>query len=390
MAQWGTPRRTVILDQEPSGDLSPVQSAASDQQTAQQTPGKAAAGNQSALLASGKASLSGDGGDLHMEDKPCTVMMSATGLLARSTSGALDAWRSRPRNQDRGHDDQIIAIFATTTLATYGLVTTAGRLITAPVADLPMIPATANPNLSGGIVADELLGGTTSTDTQTDEHAITVIDMADSRPLALGTRLGTVKRWNRESPTTMDSWSIIDLKREDQVVFAAPCQEQDRMVFISSDASLLTFTGNKVRPQGRNAAGMAGIRLSQGCQVVTFAVVPAGEISWTYEETGEDGMSIQAGAVVLTVAGDSEALPGTENGAAKLTPLEMYPVKGRGTGGVRSQRFLKGQDTLLLARVGAWPLHASTAAGSPIELPDVDMRRDASGQELAAPIAFVA
>ena len=325
-----------------------------------------------------------------MEDKPCTVMMSATGLLARSTSGALDAWRSRPRNQDRGHDDQIIAIFATTTLATYGLVTTAGRLITAPVADLPMIPATANPNLSGGIVADELLGWTTSTDTQADEHAITVIDMADSRPLALGTRLGTVKRWNRESPTTMDSWSIIDLKREDQVVFAAPCQEQDRMVFISSDASLLTFTGNKVRPQGRNAAGMAGIRLSQGCQVVTFAVVPAGEISWTYEETGEDGMSIQAGAVVLTVAGDSEALPGTENGAAKLTPLEMYPVKGRGTGGVRSQRFLKGQDTLLLARVGAWPLHASTAAGSPIELPDVDMRRDASGQELAAPIAFVA
>ena len=174
------------------------------------------------------------------------------------------------------------------------------------------------------------------------------------------------------------------------MVFAAPCQEQDRMVFISSDASLLTFTGNKVRPQGRNAAGMAGIRLSQGCQVVTFAVVPAGEISWTYEETGEDGMSIQAGAVVLTVAGDSEALPGTENGAAKLTPLEMYPVKGRGTGGVRSQRFLKGQDTLLLARVGAWPLHASTAAGSPIELPDVDMRRDASGQELAGPIAFVA
>ena len=390
VAQWGTPRRTVILDQEPSGGLSPVQSAASNQQTAQQTPGKAAAGNQSALLASGKASLSGDGGDLHMEDKPCTVMMSATGLLARSTSGALDAWRSRPRNQDRGHDDQIIAIFATTTLATYGLVTTAGRLITAPVADLPMIPATANPNLSGGIVADELLGGTTSTDTQADEHAITVIDMADSRPLALGTRLGTVKRWNRESPTTMDSWSIIDLKREDQVVFAAPCQEQDRMVFISSDASLLTFTGNKVRPQGRHAAGMAGIRLSQGCQVVTFAVVPAGEISWTYEETGEDGMSIQAGAVVLTVAGDSEALPGTENGAAKLTPLEMYPVKGRGTGGVRSQRFLKGQDTLLLARVGAWPLHASTAAGSPIELPDVDMRRDASGQELAAPIAFVA
>ena len=48
--------------------------------------------------------------------------------------------------------------------------------------------------------------------------------------------------------------------------------------------------------------------------------------------------------VVLTVAGDENALPGTENGAAKVTPLEMYPTKGRATGGVRSQRFLKGHD----------------------------------------------
>ena len=92
---------------------------------------------------------------------------------------------------------------------------------------------------------------------------------------------------------------------------------------------------------------------------------------------------------MLTVAGDSEALPGTENGSAKVTPLEMYPTKGRGTGGVRSQRFLKGQDTLVLAFVGAYPVHASTQGGTGVELPKPDMRRDGSGTELSAPIAII-
>ena len=119
-------------------------------------------------------------------------------------------------------------------------------------------------------------------------------------------------------------------------------------------------------------------------------MVPAGKVAWTYEE-GENGLTSGSGAVVLTVAGDSDALPGTENGAAKVTPPEMYPTKGRATGGVRSQRFLKGQNTLILARAkGPHPLHASTSAGSPVELPKPDMRRDGSGVDLASPIAFIA
>lgn len=157
----------------------------------------------------------------------------------------------------------------------------------------------------------------------------------------------------------MDSWSVIDLKDGDSVLFAADAADEDRLVFVASDSSLLTFDAGNVRPQGRTAGGMAGIRLAEGCTAITFNVVPAGKIAWTYEE-GDNGMFSASGAVVLTVAGDKDALPGTENGAAKVTPLEMYPTKGRGTGGVRSQRFLKGQNTLIFAHVGMYPLHAST------------------------------
>lgn len=392
VAQWNTPRRTVLLDEDPSGAFSAVTSE-QGQSADGATLNAASRANStiSALSRTGASSSSASSAALQIEDEPCTIMMSASGLIARTSTTALDVWNSRSASEHRAADDQIISIFSTTTRSSYGLVTSAGRLVMAHTADLPALPSTASLSVSGGVRADELLALTESTQTTAGERAITAISLQENTPLAIGTTSGTIKRWNRESPSTMDSWSIIELKEQDQdaVVFAAPCRDDDRITFISSDSSLLTFEGSQVRAQGRNAAGMAGIRLAQGCKVVSFSVVPAGKIAWTYEE-GENGLSSQSGAVVLTVAGDSEALPGTENGAAKLTPLEMYPIKGRGTGGVRSQRFLKGQDVLLMAWVGAWPLHASTTSGTPVELPQVDMRRDASGQELSTTITYVA
>lgn len=62
----------------------------------------------------------------------------------------------------------------------------------------------------------------------------------------------------------MDSWPVIDLKDGDEVVFAAVAEDDDRLVFISSDSSLLTFEAKNVRPQGRTAGGMAGIKLARG------------------------------------------------------------------------------------------------------------------------------
>ena len=186
----------------------------------------------------------------------------------------------------------------------------------------------------------------------------------------------------------MDSWSIIDLKDNDSVIGAALAKDEDRIVFISSDSSLLTFDAKQVRAQGRSSAGMAGIRLNEGCVVSAFAVVAKNDVEWNYEE-GQNGLFSASGSVVFTLAGDRDALAGTENGAAKITPLEMYPTKGRGTGGVRSQRFLKGQNTLLHAYVGNYPLYATTQRGANVELPKPDMRRDASGTELVSPIAHI-
>lgn len=422
VAKWGSPRRTVLLDADPDGTLTPVVAqgaGASGVSKSALEAVKAATTISSAeadvAAAAAAAKKTGEQstltGALKIEDEPCVVMMSATGLIARTTPSAMDVFNARSTSDERLRDDQITTIFETSTRATYGLVTSAGRLVLAHVVDLPALPAAATLSLKGGVQADELIGMTESTDPIRGERVITAIAMeqptsgktsakdesedggaAEAKPLpslAIGTRNGVIKRWNRETPTTMDSWPVIDLKDGDEVVFAAVAEDDDRLVFISSDSSLLTFEAKNVRPQGRTAGGMAGIKLAEGARVAAFNVVPAGKVAWTYEE-GENGLTSGSGAVVLTVAGDSDALPGTENGAAKVTPLEMYPTKGRATGGVRSQRFLKGQNTLILAWAGLYPLHASTSAGSPVELPKPDMRRDGSGVDLASPIAFIA
>lgn len=403
VAKYGTPRRTVLLDEDEEGNLTPVVAHGDDGVSANAMAAARAAATVSSAAAdvAAAAKAAKKAGDenatasaLQIDDEPCAVMLSATGLIARTSEDAVERWENRSASDGRAKDDQIVSMFRTSTRSSYGLVTSAGRLVLAHVVELPKVSADGPLSVTGGVKAEELLGITENTDPIRGERVIAAIDMPSTDdggqlvPLALGTRNGVVKRWNRESPTTMDSWSVIDLKDDDEVLAAAEARDEDRLVFVSTDSSLLTFEAKNVRPQGRTAGGMAGIRLAEGCSVAAFAVVPDGKVTWNYEE-GENGLFSASGAVVLTVAGDSEALPGTENGAAKVTPLEMYPTKGRGTGGVRSQRFLKGQDTLILAFVGAYPLHASTQSGAPVELPKPDMRRDGSGTDLSAPIAVV-
>lgn len=405
--QWDTPRRTILLDEQEDGSFTPVCTKNSKEVNSDSAMDAVIAANQltnaqaDVAAAASAARKSGDtdatSAALQLSDEPCAVALSTSGLIARTSVETFNRWQSHSSNI---FDTPCLNVFTTTTRATYALITSAGRLVIAHVADLPHLnqgDENVSESLSNGVKASELLTSTQSTDPIRGEKVVAAIALSDSdsktpisskTPLAIGTKNGIVKRWNFESPTTMDSWSIIDLKDNDSVINAALANDEDRLVFISSDSSLLTFDAKQVRPHGRNSAGMAGIRLNEGCTVSAFAVVAKNDVEWNYEE-GENGLFSASGSVVFTLAGDSDALAGTENGAAKITPLEMYPTKGRGTGGVRSQRFLKGQNTILAAYVGNYPLYATTQRGANVELPKPDMRRDASGTELVSPIAHI-
>ncbi len=304
---------------------------------------------------------------LEVSDDPCWVLLSSTGLLARTLTGD-----PLPTEGSRAKHDVVVSAVLATARGEVGVVTSAGRLVRLGVLDMPALPDTASaPHLSGGAPVSEFLP------LDRDERVLALCsldpDTAEGRTLALGTEQGVVKRALPEHLTNKDSWEVISLKPGDRVVGAVEISGDERdLVFVTSDAQLLHFEAAAVRPQGRSAGGMAGVRLAAGARAVFFGVVdPAAE-----------------GAVV-TVAGSSAALPGTDAGSVKVTPFTEYPAKGRGTGGVRCHRFVRGEDVLTLAWAGAAPARASAATGVPVDLPAEPGRRDGSGAAAGQPIAAV-
>ncbi|MCW2841270.1 MAG: topoisomerase [Aeromicrobium sp.] len=299
---------------------------------------------------------------LEVADDPCWALLSTTGLLARTSDdspiGAVDR---------RVKHDTIVSAVRTTARGEIGVITASGRVRRINVLDLPALPPTAqSPNLQGGLPLTEIV--------DLDAAPLALMTFDETGPgIALGTRQGIVKRVRPEH-LSRDEWDLISLADGDVVVGAAVLGTGDeQLAFVTSDAQLLYFSASLVRPQGRSGGGVAGIKLAPGQRVVAFNAV-----------------SQVDGAHVVTVAGSDDALPGTQTGAVKVSPLSIYPPKGRATGGVRCQRLLKGEDGLLLAWVGDGPPMASATSGSPVDLPAVSDRRDGSGVPAAQPIAAVA
>ncbi|MEV6207628.1 DNA topoisomerase IV subunit A [Kitasatospora sp. NPDC051914] len=300
---------------------------------------------------------------LEVADDPCRVLLSSTGLLARTADG-----ESVAVSEQRAKHDVVVSAVAATARADVGLVTSAGRVLRLPVIDLPQLPPGGAASLAGGAAVSEFLR------LEAGERALALTTLDESSPgLALGTVQGVVKRVVPEWPANKDEFEVIALKEGDEVVGAVELSTgEEDLVFITSDAQLLRYPAGQVRPQGRPAGGMAGIKLADGHRVLSFtAVDPAVD------------------AVVLSVAAASGTLAGGEHTTWKVTPFEVYPRKGRATGGVRCQRFLRGEDVLAFAWAGAAPALAAAANGSPVELPERDPRRDGSGSPVSAQVSAV-
>ena len=302
---------------------------------------------------------------LEVTDDPCWVLLSSTGLLARTTNA-----EALPSEGGRHKHDAVIAAVQTTIRGQVALVTSRGRMIRLSALELPTLPPTNGaPSLSGGAPLGAFV------DLPKGEQPLTMVSLsADSLGLAVGTAQGVVKRVTTDYPGNKDDWEIISLRERDHVVGAAELRTGDEdLVFITSDAQLLHFPASSVRPQGRTAGGMAGIKLAAGARAVFFAAVDPGATN-----------------IVVTSSGSSGALPGTEPGSLKVTPYAEYPAKGRATGGVRCHRFLRGEDVLVLGWVGGSPARAAAANGVGVELPEATGKRDGSGLPATVPITAIA
>jgi DNA gyrase subunit A len=344
-AEFGTPRRTVLLESEGPG------------------AGAAAVGAGSAANGA-RAVRNTLATPLEIEDVGCWAVLSATGRMAWTASDSAVS-----RQGDRSPHDAVRSVVSATSRGDVAAVTSAGRALRISCLDLPVLPDQFGaPSLAGGAKVEDLF------ELARDEAVVGLAPLAEGAPpLALGTAGGVVKRLNNEDrPAGKDEWPVISLKPGDKVVGCGPATASDWLVFITSDAQLLRFEASSVRPQGRAASGMAGINLSARATALFFGAV---------ELSDSD--------LVVSVAGSGGGLPGLEVGSAKVTPLAEYPPKGRATGGVRCQRFLKGQDRLIIAWAGPGPARAVSDSGKPLPLPDLDQRRDGSGTPLRSPLGAI-
>lgn len=299
---------------------------------------------------------------LEIADAPCEVLLSTTGRAIRidlpEDGSPLAAARRRSRH------DAIRSRVTTTSRSEIGAVTSTGRLIRLTAVDLPSVPANSIQLAAGAKITEYLAIGS-------KERVLGLVTL-DGEPIALGTRQGTVKRVAPGSWPSKPEFEIISLKPGDEVVGVSQGGDGDELVFVTSDAQLLHFGASAVRPQGPSAGGMAGINLSAKATVTFFGSVdPA------------------ADNVVVTLSTSVATIAGADPGRGKVSPLSEFPGKGRATGGVRAHSFLKGEDVLALAWVGAAPANAVGTDGSIRTLPETGAKRDASGTPLDGVVGSV-
>jgi DNA gyrase subunit A len=97
----------------------------------------------------------------------------------------------------------------------------------------------------------------------------------------------------------------IDLRNDDRLVDVAITDGKRDIMLVASSGKAIRFNEGDVRPMGRGAAGVRGIRLAQDHEVIALSIV-----------------------------GDGMLLTATENGFGKRTAMDDFPVQGRGGQGV--------------------------------------------------------
>ncbi len=150
-------------------------------------------------------------------------------------------------------------------------------------------------------------------------------DYADGHFVFMATSGGTVKKTplSQFSRPRASGIIAIDLRGDDKLVDVAITDGNAEILLVASHGKGIRFRESDVRPMGRGAAGVRGIKLPEGHEVIGLTIV-------------EDGLILTA----------------TENGYGKRTPVEDFPVQGRGGQGVIAiQTTERNGDTVGAIRV---------------------------------------
>ncbi|MFE9651550.1 DNA gyrase subunit A [Micromonospora sp. NPDC006431] len=293
-------------------------------------------------------------GEVSMEDliarEDVVATITRTGYAKRTK---VDLYRSQRRG-GKGvsgatlrQDDIVSHFFVCSTHDWILFFTNKGRVYRAKAYELPEASRVAK----GQHVANLLAF-------QADEQIAQIIEIPNYQVapyLVLATKNGLVKKTRLEEFDSPRSGGIIaiNLRDEDELVGAALVSSTDDLLLVSKNAQAIRFnaTDEALRPMGRATSGVIGMRFSEEDELLAMEVV-------------REGM-------------DMDVLVATNGGYAKRTPIEEYPVQGRGGKGVLTAKITERRGGLVGAAVISPDdeLFAITSNGGVIRTPVKPVRR---------------
>jgi DNA gyrase subunit A len=293
-----------------------------------------------------------DDGDVTNEDliavEDVVVTITQTGYAKRTKT---DLYRAQKRGgkgvqgAQLKQDDIFAPFFVCSTHDWILFFTNKGRVYRLKAYELPE----ANRSARGQHVANLLAF-------QPDEHIAQVMEISDYQAapyLVLATKSGLVKK---SKLTDFDSPRVggligINLREDDELVGAVLCSATDDLLLVSAEGQSIRFTASDeaLRPMGRATSGVLGMRFNGGDRLLALAVV-------------REGMFV---------------LVATAGGYAKRTPLEDYPVQGRGGKGVLTIQYDRRRGTLVGALIVDIDdeLYAITSTGGVIRTSAREVRK---------------
>jgi DNA gyrase subunit A len=207
----------------------------------------------------------------------------------------------------------------------------------------------------------------------------------EQRFVFMATRAGTVKKTPLASFSRPRSTGIIavDLADNDQLVGVAITDGEREIMLVSSGGKAIRFREEEVRHMGREAAGVRGIRLGAGQEVIALIVVGAGEVLTAsaagygkrtpledfpaHGRGGQGVIALQTGGRNGDTVAALQVLPGQEimmissTGTLVRTTVEEISVQGRNTQGVRLIRLGEGERLVGIERVESLETSAEDA-----------------------------
>jgi DNA gyrase subunit A len=291
-------------------------------------------------------------GEVSIEDliarEDVVVTITRTGYAKRTK---VDLYRSQRRGgkgvsgASLRQDDIVSHFFVCSTHDWILFFTNKGRVYRAKAYELPEASRVAK----GQHVANLLAF-------QPDEQIAQVIQISNYQVtpyLVLATKNGLVKKTRLDEFDSNRSGGIIaiNLRDTDELVGAALIGPSDDLLLVSKQAQAIRFnaTDDALRPMGRATSGVIGMRFGDGDELLAMEVV-------------RDGMDV---------------LVATGGGYAKRTPIEEYPVQGRGGKGVLTAKITERRGGLVGAVVinPDDELFAITSNGGVIRTPVKPVRR---------------